>query len=342
MNRKSSNLRRRGESAGAISVFDHTIINGGDHTYNGKPLFRAAIMNSGSVVPAQDIDSAKAQKVYDTVVAKAGCASASSTLECLRGVDYSTLLTAANSVPGILSYRSVDLSYLPRPDPSDNFFPVSPELALDSFAKVPVIIGDQEDEGTLFALFQSNITTETQLVDYLASYFTETTRDVVQGLVSLYPDNITAGSPFNTGIFNSLYPQFKRLAAILGDASFTLTRRLYLEQISSKVKAYSYLSSYFYGLPFLGTGHGTDILPIFFNFGIPSNPTNSILSYYISFVNTLDPNTAAQSVTWPLWTSATKQLVHFNAFYNELITDDFRSSVSTYITAKASEFRLRR
>lgn len=35
------------ESAGSISVFDQTVINGGDNTYNGQALFRGAIMDSG-------------------------------------------------------------------------------------------------------------------------------------------------------------------------------------------------------------------------------------------------------------------------------------------------------
>lgn len=39
-----------GESAGAISVFDQMALYGGNITYNDKPLFRGAIMNSGSIV----------------------------------------------------------------------------------------------------------------------------------------------------------------------------------------------------------------------------------------------------------------------------------------------------
>jgi carboxylesterase type B len=148
-----------GESAGAISVFDQMALYDGDHTYKGKPLFRGAIMNSGSIVPADPVDSPKGQKVYDTVVSAAGCSSSSDTLNCLRGVPYQTLLNATNSVPGLLSYSSIALSYLPRPD--GKVLTKSPEalLATGKYAKVPFIIGDQEDEGTLFALFQSNITT---------------------------------------------------------------------------------------------------------------------------------------------------------------------------------------
>src|SRR5690606_12518013 len=105
-----------GESAGAISVFNQMALYDGDNTYNGKPLFRGAIMNSGSIVPAAPVDCPKGQAVYDQVVAKAGCAGASDTLACLRELPYDKFLEAANSVPAILSYHSVALSYLPRPD----------------------------------------------------------------------------------------------------------------------------------------------------------------------------------------------------------------------------------
>ena len=119
----------------------------GDNTYKGKPLFRAGIMDSGSIIPADPVDCPKAQNVYDTVVDVAGCSGASSTLDCLRGLDYETFLGATNSVPGILSYTSIDLSYLPRPD--GKVFTVSPDVSITegNYAKVPFIIGDQEDEG---------------------------------------------------------------------------------------------------------------------------------------------------------------------------------------------------
>jgi carboxylesterase type B len=54
-----------GESAGAISVFDHMVLYDGNHTYKGKPLFRGAMMNSGSAIPADPVDTPKAQAVYD-------------------------------------------------------------------------------------------------------------------------------------------------------------------------------------------------------------------------------------------------------------------------------------
>jgi triacylglycerol lipase len=232
----------------------------GDNTYKGKPLFRGAMMDSGSVVPADPVDCPKGQVVYDTVVKTAGCSSASDTLECLRGLDYSTFLNAANSVPGLLSYTSVALSYLPRPD--GKYLTGSPDILAKQgkYAKVPFILGDQEDEGTIFALFQSNLTTTIDVVNYLSDvFFADATTEQIEALVATYPDTTTDGSPFRTGILNDLYPQFKRLAAILGDLTFTITRRALLnvaESVNPDVPFWSYLASYDYGTPLLGSFHG--------------------------------------------------------------------------------------
>lgn len=207
-----------GESAGSISVYDQLLINNGDNKYRGKPLYIAAIMDSGSAVPTTDVATQRPQAIFDTVVQNAGCSSASNKLSCLRSLPYQQYLNAANSVPGIFSYRSLDLSYLPRFDPHDSFFPRSPGISSSSgIAQVPLIIGDQEDEGPLFALVLSNVTTTSKLVTYLLSYFPEATRADIQGLVDTYPTDPSAGSPFRTGLANELYPQFKRIAAILGD-----------------------------------------------------------------------------------------------------------------------------
>jgi triacylglycerol lipase len=219
-----------GESAGAISVLDQMALYNGNITYKGNPLFRGAIMDSGSIVPADPVDCPKGQVVYDTVVAAAGCSAATDTLTCLRDLDYTDFLNAANAVPGILSYSSVALSYLPRPD--GTVLTASPDILVSEgkYAPVPFIIGDQEDEGTIFALFQDNITTSAELVTYLQKYFfNHATTAEITALVATYPGDASDGSPFNTSILWELYPEFKRLAAILGDLTFTLTRRLFLE-----------------------------------------------------------------------------------------------------------------
>lgn len=323
-----------GESAGAISVFDQMALYDGDNTYNGKSLFRGAIMNSGSIVPADPVDCPKGQVVYDTVVETAGCSGSSDTLACLRGVDYDTFLNAANSVPGILSYNSVALSYLPRPD--GTVLTKSPdELAqAGQYAAVPMIIGDQEDEGTLFALFPSNITTTDKLVDYLSSlFFHGATKTQLQQLVATYDSSTTAGSPFRTGLFNEVYPGFKRTAALLGDLVFTLTRRAFLsaaQTVNPSVPSWSYLSSYDYGTPILGTFHGSDLLQVFYGI-LPNYASSSIQTYYVNFVYNLDPNVGAGGYpSWPKW-SANNQLMQFYNIASTLLKDDFRSTTYDWI-----------
>jgi len=342
-----------GESAGSISVFDQTAINGGDNTYKGKALFRGAIMDSGSLTPADPVTAPQAQAVYNTVLQNAGCGGKTGAvaLTCLRGVDYTRFLNAVNSVPGIFGYRAVDLSYLPRPDPGNAFFPQSPETAIAAgkFAKVPIIIGDQEDEGTLFSLNQPNITTNAQLIQYLATYFPGNPNAVsdVTGLVANYPDHPLLGqpngSPFNTGALNNLYPEFKRLAAILGDITFTLTRRVYLATVSTQVPAFSYLATYLHCTPILGTFHASDILYAYGQLGETQVPTVTIQTYYINFINYLNPNTGgtpAPFIDWPQYNASAPSLVDFGATGNTIIHDDFRQSAYEYLSNRTSNFRV--
>ncbi|TKA74014.1 putative secreted lipase [Cryomyces minteri] len=327
-----------GESAGSISVFDQMALYNGKNTYKGKPLFRAAIMNSGTMVPSDPVDCPKSEVVFNTVVTNAGCGGATDKLACLRSLDYTTYLNAANSVPGIFGYNSVALSYLPRPD--GTVLTKSPDVlvANGQYAKVPMIVGDQEDEGTLFSLSQSNISTTDQVVQYFQTiFFNDATTAQIQALVSTYPDDPSAGSPFRTGPLNNVYPQYKRIAAILGDLTFTLTRRVFLtktSQVAPTVPSWSYLASYFYGTPVAGTFHASDIQKAYGQ--TPDFPSMSIQAYYLSFINTMDPNkgTVGQ-ISWPQW-SAGNQLLNFNELFNTLLPDSFRSTSYDFIAANAA------
>lgn len=326
------------------------ILYDGNNKYNGNALFRGAIMNSGSIVPADPVDCPKGQVIYDTVVKAAGCSSSQDTLTCLRSVDYATFLDASNSVPGILSYNSVALSYVPRPD--GRVITDSPDILILSgkYAAVPMIIGDQEDEGTLFSLFQANTTTTSALISYLNNvFFHDATRAQITALVATYDDSIIAGSPFRTGLFNEIYPGFKRLAAILGDLVFTLTRRAFLTAhvaVNPSVPVYSYLASYDFGTPILGSFHGGDLLQVFYGI-LPDAASRSIQSYYANFVTNLDPNDAsggtstktAVALKWPQWKDG-KRLVQFFNIGSTLINDDFRSGTFNWLMGNTPSLHL--
>lgn len=303
-------------------------------------------MNSGSIVPADVVDGVKPQGVYDTVVKSAGCSSATDTLECLREVPYETLLNATNSVAGVLSYSSVALNYLPRPD--GTVLTKSPEVLLSEgkYAPVPFIIGDQEDEGTLFALFQSNITTNAELVNYLATvFFWDSTPAQMQALVDTYPVIPlleTYGSPFRSGALNDWYPVFKQLAAILGDLVFTLTRRAFIQTaatLNPDVPSWSYMSSYDYGTPIMGTFHGSDILQVFF--GVYDDfAAKAFKAYYINFIYNLDPNVGQTGyANWPQYSDAKQQLQMYPLTSN-LVTDDYRTESYDFITENIAIFHI--
>lgn len=216
---------------------------------------------------------------------------------------------------------------------------------------MPYILGDQEDEGTLFGLFTSNITTTQQLSAYLKELFFSNPAAGVDDLVALYPEDPSAGSPFGTGADNNFYPQFKRIAALLGDAVFTLTRRVVLSAtaaVAPEVPSWSYLGAYDRGFPILGTFHGSDLIQVFY--GQKDNfAANAIMLYFLNFAYNLDPNDGAGGAApqlglgqgptptppdWPRWSDG-NTLVEFGADNFSYIQDDFRQQQFEFISKNA-------
>ncbi|KAJ5602261.1 hypothetical protein N7510_011795, partial [Penicillium lagena] len=320
-----------GQSAGAISVFNQLLINKGNNIYKGKPLFHGAIMNSGSIFRAAPSNSTKAQRVFDTLIKAAGCGhngcASSHTynpMECLRKISHNELVSAMNSLPDFMSNRSNDLAYLPRPDPTNDFFSVSPEVAvaLGQFARVPVILGNQQDEAALFSLSQRDFINSTStLVEYMHSWFVGASQDLVADLVATYPDDPAAGLPADTGSEWEMYPQFKRLAAIQSDLTFIMTRREALSHLATRVPTWSYLSTYLHGFPVFGTWHISDIPTQFEN--ITQFAGNVTDTAYINFVNHLNPNGKGYT-WWPEWDNENLRMINFSASTTEVIKDDFR------------------
>lgn len=335
-----------GQSAGSISVFDQMALFKGNANYNGKPLFRGAIMNSGSVLPTKRVDSTRAQAIFDAVADAANCTyTTTSTLECLRSVPFATFYHAANSVPRILDNSSLALSYLPRPD--GTLLVDSPDVIAKKgqYHAVPAILTDQEDEGTLFAFAQRHVTDTERLVDYLSeTFFDEGVRGKVAGLVATYPIDSAAGSPFRTNERNEWYLNtygtgrgFKRVAAILGDFVFTLARRLALDNMAAahpQVPLWSSLGSVTYGLaPYWGTPHGTDVALLFDGFGVASDSTRT---YYLNLLHNLDPNDDTKSYReWPKWTPEDKDLLWTTLLGNSEIKDDFRNASYAFLKENA-------
>lgn len=170
-------------------------------------------MDSGSYFLVSKIDAPKAQHIYDAVVAAGGCQNTTDTLSCLRNLPYTTLKSAFSSVPNYTSFRgTLDLSYLPRPDPTNDFYSDYPEVstARGRFARVPAIIGDQEDEGTTFAAPLTNITTTSRLVDYVCVVpYVTANGSLTRTLVDSNLPPCFKGRTSTTGRHISIRPSFR-------------------------------------------------------------------------------------------------------------------------------------
>ncbi|KAN0124160.1 Alpha/Beta hydrolase fold, partial [Lactarius tabidus] len=284
-----------GESAGSISVSLQMVTNGGD----AEGLFRAAFMESGSPLPTSDITAG--QPYYDFLVESTGCSGSSDTLSCLRAAPYNELKAAMDSTPIYTSYQSVALVWLPRVD--GVFLVDDPQELLQrgEVARIPFVSGDCDDEGTSFSLYQNNVTTEAELRTYLKEFvFPNATDAEMDKLLTLYPQNVTQGSPYDTGTQNALTPQFKRIASILGDYEFQAPRRFFLQTVSDKQNVWSFLSKRLKSVPIIGSFHTSD-LPNVYGGG-------DLTDFLIQFVTNLDPN-GILSPYWPRYTTSSPQLM---------------------------------
>ncbi|KAF8261992.1 carotenoid ester lipase precursor [Lactarius quietus] len=274
-----------GASAGAVSVSLQMLANGG----NTEGLFRAAFMQSGSPLPAGDITNG--QPYYDFLVEHTNCSGSYDTLECLRIVPYEELMDAINLTPSVSSYQSLALAWQPYAD--GIFLTDNPQKLVQQgkVARIPFVSGECDDEGTLFSLSQTNVTTDAELRAYVTEFFLINVTDAeLDKVLTLYPQDPTQGSPFDTGTQNALTPEFKRIAAFLGDFMFQAPRRWLLDNVSGKQDTWSYLNKRLKSLPILGSAHGSDVMNIYSG--------QDLTDYLIYFATVLNPN-GRSDAHWP-------------------------------------------
>ncbi|KAF8485466.1 carotenoid ester lipase precursor [Gautieria morchelliformis] len=317
-----------GQSAGSISVSLHMLTNGG----NTEGLFRAAFMQSGFPFPVGDITNG--QPYYDAIVSGTGCSSAPDTLACLRAADYETLLRLMNESQNIFSYQSLHLAWLPRTD--GVFLKETPQklVASGGVAKIPIIVGHCDDEGTLFSFSNLNITTEDQLWQYMKTVYAVGATDAeITRILQLYPADITQGSPYDTSILNALTPQFKRLASLQGDIFIQGPRRYFINNLQGQQDIWVYSYKRHKLLPFLGASHGSDIANIY---GI-----GEIGGYLINFATNLDPNGFCL-FSWPTWNLQTRSMLTFLGGFKlipkTILPDTFREDPINFIIQLALKY----
>lgn len=274
-----------GESAGAYSVGDHI------NAYNGETggLFRAAIMESGGAVGPPLNGTDWYQHMYDNLTASVGCATATDTLRCIREVPYEKIAPYGNT--GLEWFHVIDGTFIPRP--------AQASLTRGAFAKIPIILGTNTDEG--FGV--NGVETDAQAVEQLThSKRWVVNATVARRLLELYPDDPAVGEPYGWGTrtWPEYGKQYKRYSSMATDLTMFAPRRLLAERMSECVEGvYSYRwdAPKFNNTPTtIGVNHFSEVSAFSFTVfvgvsgSVPKsgyytyNITNSLISTQIPFV----------------------------------------------------------
>lgn len=89
--------------------------------------------------------------------------------------------------------------------------------------------------------------TESEFRDYVQTMLLQGISDEnTARFAALYTQNVTQGSPFDTGVSNAYTPQFKRLAAVQGDQIFQAPRRHFQQCRSGKQNMWTFCSLGFF------------------------------------------------------------------------------------------------
>lgn len=327
-----------GQSAGSISALLQMVAYDGD--LNG--LFQGAIMGSGSAAPIRDITSEQQQENYDFLVAQTNCSAASDTLNCLRQAPYDAIVNATAQMTALLSYQALNSTWGPLVDGVFLKQTIRQSLRAGKYARVPAILGDVDDEGTLFSLYSLNVTTNDQFLEYMRTVFLVGLSDTEINLVGeLYPDDPTQGSPFGVGTNDTLTPEYKRISAFQGDFYFQAPRRYSLSLLSKTQNVWSYIWKRDKFVPGIGSFHESDLQEYYDLTGTTDWVGADAL---INFAYTLDPNVPAQGypsgasssllsdLNWPRWELWCPELLTFEDPNVLTFTNDtFRTKAIAYL-----------
>ncbi|KAJ3492610.1 hypothetical protein NLJ89_g11195 [Agrocybe chaxingu] len=206
---------------------------------NTQGLFRAGAMQSGSPIRLPGI--LRQQKYFDSLVADTNCTASTDRLKCLRDAPFDQLMAAVNRTPTFLSYESLNLAWQPMVD--------GKVIVRDPLVSL--------QQGTYAKTLQHR--TNAEYLEYMKSnYFPNLADEDLPTLESAYPDDVTQGSPFNTGTANALTPQYKRLAAVQGDLEFQAPRRFFSRIASKTQPVYGFRYTRTTQPALLGVRHGAD------------------------------------------------------------------------------------
>ncbi|RFU74045.1 hypothetical protein TARUN_8211 [Trichoderma arundinaceum] len=341
-----------GESAGGSSAGYHLV------AFKGKNdgLFRSAILESSSLLgaPMNTVETLNVtyQGWYDNITTTVGCNTAADSLACLRTVPYEKLFSAVN---GFQFKPYIDGKFISQPP--------SVSIAKDQIADVALIMGSNTDEGTAaFFTPRGTLNDDSDISSLVAHLGGGLNDEIVANILRLYPDDPIQGCPFGTGPerFSDQGFQFKRGAAITGDANIHAGRRAYAVNHSQRSKhpIYTYR---FDQAPWdmqevdvtttapVYVTHYTEIVHVFDNpeknvnwigpYPIISELAKFVSRSWVSFIHDQNPNGHGLQgkPVWPKYDASKPQNIVFRAGASWIEKDDWRQEQLAYWSTIWSE-----
>ncbi|MDX1884609.1 carboxylesterase/lipase family protein [Mycolicibacterium sp. 120270] len=286
-----------GESAGGMSVCDHLVAPG------SKGLFRAAIIQSAPCGAQADLGTAERRSVEYS--AQVGCADPRTSAECLRALPVDKLRKP-------VSFFTIGEDEMPGPVTGSAALPVDPVTAIarNDAARVPVLIGTNRDEFTLFVALQYLRLGKVYTVDNYPELLRETFGANAAAVGDRYPPrNYGGGVP-------SAY------AAAVTDAVFSCVAERMSDDLARTRPVYAYefndreapAPEAMRTLPFpVGASHSLELRYIFEVGGAePMTPeqqalSDQMLDYWSRFVTDAAPDAVGHPAWPPLGTDTAEQ-----------------------------------
>uniref|UniRef100_A0A0W0FT63 Carboxylic ester hydrolase n=1 Tax=Moniliophthora roreri TaxID=221103 RepID=A0A0W0FT63_MONRR len=349
-----------GESAGARAI-ELYMLNGGL-----EGLARGAIMESSGGLPIHPATTRDSSwTAYVSAIDRCRSAIESkNTVECLRSKATSDEIFDAFTEAGI-SPASFDWS--PVLDDSEGMLP-DYASRLDVKVKIPVIYGNNLDEGSMAA--PQDITGPDETRQGLYAVFApspagdEALQNAIAELMDIYTDDPSVGCPFGTGNQTfGLNPEYKRFASLFSDLIEHSERRLFASKLNeASVPMYAYLFSDPDAVKVvpsefkspnaapgsLGVPHTSEILYVFGNFAVENDmmPNSAkelstvMMDYWIAFTHDVNPNDGKglKRPEWGLYSTGRPQMMQLKGGDTKMIGDTAREAGMAYINRHAVVF----
>lgn len=262
---------------------------------------------------------------FKNFVDVAGCSTENDTMTCLRAKSPSSLMIASSSA---------------RPYPNNTdipFFPYAPcidgEMIADyplnlfktgKFVKVPMMLGDDTNEGTYFV---ANASTPAEVSSWIHTQFPNLSPENLTRINELYP--LKPSMPLRAAYFPTL-------EAAWGEATFTCPSFIIAHEISKYVGR-DKIWNYRYNVQDkdmlaagLGVPHTSEIAAVMGQGGgsyetYNKPAVNEVMDYWANFVRYLDPNGkggVGNGVKWDNWMISEDQrrlVIQTNATMVEMV-----------------------